>query len=147
MRCLSGPMRPRTTKTPYYTAWNTSAWTGLILNTNKQMITSSNFSCYRINNYMFIKMRGVFTCKVHCPLLCKNSTNLGTMPVLMTSSMGGFGSLESSFLNLWVAASCASPSSEYNAVTISGTMSELPVAASPLPPTAPRPPPCWTSVN
>mmetsp|Transcript_22697 Transcript_22697/g.62659 ORF Transcript_22697/g.62659 Transcript_22697/m.62659 type:complete len:200 (-) Transcript_22697:88-687(-) len=38
---------------------------------------------------------------------CRNSTNLGTTCVLMTSSMGGLRSMDNSFLNFWVASYCS----------------------------------------
>lgn len=53
------------------------------------------------------------TCRVELEEFCKNSTNLGTIPVWMTSSMGGFGSLLSSFLNFADAAICNSGSLLY----------------------------------
>ena len=60
---------------------------------------------------ILVKAQAASSCNVE--LLCpaaefkglKNSTKRGTIPVCMTSSMGGFGSLESNFRNFWVAAS------------------------------------------
>ncbi len=58
------------------------------------------------------------TCRVVFGLFRSNSTKRGTIPVLMTSSIGGFGSLDNSFRNFCVAASCSSTLSLFNFVSI-----------------------------
>jgi len=71
------------------------------------------------------------SCQYPCPVLTctlefgdrRNSTNRGTTPQAITSSIGGFFSLESSFLNREVAWSCTSTSSEYTLWIISGKIS------------------------
>lgn len=53
----------------------------------------------------------------------RNSTKRGTIPVSMTLSIGGFGSLLRSFRNFWVASSWSFKLSLYNACTMSGVIS------------------------
>lgn len=50
------------------------------------------------------------TWRVQFSSFFNNSTNLGTIPVLITSSMGGLGSLDNNFRNFCVAATCVSTS-------------------------------------
>lgn len=60
----------------------------------------------------------LLTCNVQLVLFCKNSTNLGTIPVCITSSIGGFGSRLNNFLNFCVATNCSSTLLLYNPATI-----------------------------
>lgn len=59
------------------------------------------------------------TCKVVLLLFPKNSTNLGTIPAWMTSSIGGFGSRDNSFRNFCIAFNWSSSDSLYKSATIS----------------------------
>lgn len=59
------------------------------------------------------------TCSVVLLLFFKKSTNRGTIPAWMTSSMGGFGSFDSSLRNFWIAFSWSSSELLYKSAIIS----------------------------
>ena len=51
----------------------------------------------------------IYTCKVQFWSFCKNSTNLGIIPVVITSSIGGLGSEDRNIQNIKIHAK-----TEYN---------------------------------
>ena len=90
---------------------------------------------------MFVSAHAASNCSCGFACAVRNSTNRGTTPLWMTSSMGGLRSIESSLRNHVTPESCASPSADWMAATFSGSACSFSATsglagAAPCPPTS-----------
>lgn len=92
-------------------------WAWSVVNEDNLPDSMTIFVCWDVPDAMLVSAQAASNCKVVLSLFFRNSTKRGTIPVWMTSSMGGLGSRESSFLNFWVAFNCSCTSLLYKAWT------------------------------
>mmetsp|Transcript_15658 Transcript_15658/g.27075 ORF Transcript_15658/g.27075 Transcript_15658/m.27075 type:complete len:257 (+) Transcript_15658:2072-2842(+) len=79
-----------------------------------------------------VSAQAASNCSCGASLFCRNSTNLGITPCLITSSIGGLRSMDSSFLNFCVASYCSCTLLLNTPATITGRSSSRCTPPGPL---------------